>query len=152
MDRNYCDIYITQSRKGPQNGPGDYIYVIEKLLSSGKIATLTHRGHYDQCSAHGIELDAIISALKRFNKASEIHIHSEHGWYQQIIDNGWILKWQQSGWVNKNNEQIAHKEKYCELLEICESKGLSITVVNKDLGEYTSWLKEEVKKTKGEKG
>lgn len=141
MDK--VDIYIAQDRKGPRAGNGKYIVVIEL---KEKNATRTLNKAFDEISSHGLELNALRDALNRFKRECSISIHSEHGWFEQCVQNGNYEQWQQTEWKNAKGELITHSEIWSEIRNNTESKGLHIENIDKDMGEYKTWLENELKK------
>lgn len=95
-------------------------------------------------TAHESELQAIVTALHRLTKPCEIRLYSAHGFFATTVENMWIMKWQQAGWLNSQNKTVENRALYEEILNLTECGGHSIIKIDQNLGEYAEWLKKEV--------
>lgn len=147
------EIFIAQSLEGPRKGDGSYIYLLQK---KGNDKTLTDWGEKEECTAHILEIDAVITALKRLRRPCSIEIHSAHGWITQIYQNQWLKKWREASWLNSKGKEVANASQLRELSAIIEEGGHNIVNVDSDLRNYTSWMefaieKQEERKRDGRK-
>ncbi len=145
MDKPQVDIFIEQSVKGIRRQPGAYGFTMCVMTSAGP-ADRTIFGTGNNFSAHEIELVAIADALGHLTKPCDIRLHSPHGFFERIIENMWIIQWQQSGWINSKGNEVENRHLYEEILNLTECGGHEIIKIDADLADYAGWLSREVAK------
>lgn len=138
MDR--VDIYINQTHKAPRATEGAYQYLISMMTAKGPADT---KGFgVVEAKAHEAEMIAIIEALKRFKAPCSISIHSEHGYFASIVENGWLEKWKMNDFNGSKGTPVAHAER---LRAICELMGThELECADDNLGEYASWMQSQI--------
>lgn len=137
------NVYIKISRKSPKPGKGSYMAILEAMSSSGKPATLTIKGTFENITPHKLELRAIVDTLHRYKTQALVNIHSDHGWFKTVRDNGWFDKWHEDDWM-KDGEPIACWDLYREI-DYLEKFAVEIGSIDTDLGEYKTWLESQIK-------
>lgn len=143
-EKETADIYISISRKSPRPGKGLYIAVLEAKGTSGRVGTLTLRKMLDDVTPHQLETVAIADSLKRFRRACLVNIHSDQGWFEAIRKRGWFQKWQQDNWIVKGH-RAAGADLYQEIHMLETVCNMEFGTIDKDLGSYKTWLKNEIK-------
>lgn len=138
-----ADIYIITSRKSPRAGPGRYVSVLEYKVNDREYTKVLRQGR-ESITPHALELEAVADSLKRFKKPCGIRIHSSHGWFRSVIENGWLDKWKHAGWMNKDRP-VPNTELYQGILDTEEKLNLEIISIDDDLGTFKTWLTNEIK-------
>lgn len=102
MDTNPCEVtvYILQTVKGPHREDGEWGYVLEYQMNSGKVTTAKGFGEEKDITAHELELVAIQFSLQRLNKRCVVTLHSSHGFFKNVIANHWLENWEKCNWKN----------------------------------------------------
>ena len=139
------EIFIGQSLEGPRVGDGFFIYVLQKKGTSN---ILVSNGDDKECTAHSLEINALIAALKRLRRPCRLEIHSAHGWLSQIHANSWMGKWKEADWKNSKGKEVANATQLRELSEIIEKGNHEIILMDHDLHSYTKWMEFEIEKRK----
>lgn len=136
-----ADIYITISRKCPRSGPGRYIAILEATTEKGT-GTLTLKREFEDITPHQLELQAIADSMHRFTRSCLIRIHSDHGWFKNVVGRGWLDKWLTNNFL-KNGEELTGADLYRDIVSMFRS--ITIERIDKDLGSYGSWLESEIR-------
>lgn len=138
MDR--VDIYINQTHRSPRKTEGAYQYLISMMTSKGPADS---KGFgVAEATAHEAELIALEAALKRFKTPCILHIHSEHGYFEQINRNKWFEKWKMNDFKNAKGEPVAHAERLKAIRELIGAH--EVENIDGNLGEYASWMQTQI--------
>lgn len=136
------NIYIETSRRGPNKGPGKYMYLIEYLLKkTGEPATIHKIESFKETRENELALKAIIAAGKRLNKPCYIRIFTGCNHILSTTHNGWHIEWQKNGWKKKNGEPIKNAALWEELVAVLDKHAVSYT---KDEHSYRNWMREQL--------
>lgn len=122
-------------------------YVLETLTALGP-ATLSKIREVNGLTANASELTALIEALRRLKEPCRLTIYTESTYIVNAVEQGWLDKWDASGWQTAKGTDVANKELWQELTGLLRQHEVSFDMEN-DIG-YRSWLKTEVKRKENE--
>lgn len=137
------NIYIETSRRGPSEGKGKYIYVLEYMLKDGTPYTKDGTETFEKINENKLVLKAIIAAGKRITKPSCIRIFTGCNHVLSTVHNSWHIQWQKNGWKKKNGQPINNAALWEELVTVLDKHAVTYT---KDEHSYRKWMREQLKK------
>ena len=137
------NIYIETSRRGPSEGKGKYIYVLEYMLKDGTPYTKDGTETFEKINENKLVLKAIIAAGKRLTKPCSIRIFTGCNHVLSTTHNGWHIEWQKNGWKKKNGQPINNAALWEELVTVLDKHAVTYT---KDEHSYRKWMREQLKK------
>lgn len=135
---------ITQSGiKSIKQKDGASGYVLETQTEKGP-ATLSRIFAVHGLTANASELTVLIEALKRLREPCRLTIYTESTYIVNAVEQGWLDRWDASGWQTAKGTDVANKELWQELIELLRQHEVSFDTEN-DIG-YRSWLETEIKR------
>lgn len=135
------NIYIETSRRGPSEGKGKYIYVLEYMLKDGTPYTKDGTETFEKINENKLVLKAIIAAGKRLTKPCSIRIFTGCNHVLSTTHNGWHIEWQKNGWKKKNGQPINNAALWEELVTVLDKHAVTYT---KDEHSYKKWMQEQM--------
>lgn len=126
------NIYVYTTAKPPRKHKTGYAYVLE-TTPHDKPVTLTAQGVLEDYTKNEAELAAVIKALEHLRKPSELRIYTTP--FMASTINGWLKKWEASGWKTMSGNDIS--ENYKRLAELL--KPHTYTAVT-EISTYSQWL------------
>ena len=135
------NIYIETSRRGPSEGKGKYIYVLEYMLKDGTPYTKDGTETFEKINENKLVLKAIIAAGKRLTKPCSIRIFTGCNHVLSTTHNGWHIEWQKNGWKKKNGQPINNAALWEELVTVLDKHAVTYT---KDEHSYKRWMREQL--------
>lgn len=136
------DIYVKTSAKGPgKRKKAYYVWVIQMKLK-GKEYTRKGFGELKDATENQATLTAIITALQRFTKDSEIRINTSCEHVLNSARNFWPPQWEKAGWVKNNGKPVANSELWQQFLNVSRMHTISW---NDKEHEFSSWMEYELK-------
>ncbi len=92
-------------------GIGGYGYV---LMYKDKIKEFS--GAEPMTTNNRMELTAVIKGLNQIKEPCNVTIYTDSAYTMNAFDQGWIDKWQLSGWKTANNKPVKNDDLWQELL------------------------------------
>ena len=135
------NIYIETSRRGPSEGKGKYIYVLEYMLKDGTPYTKDGTETFEKINENKLVLKEIIAAGKRLTKPCSIRIFTGCNHVLSTTHNGWHIEWQKNGWKKKNDKPINNAALWEELVTVLDKHAVTYT---KDEHSYKRWMREQL--------
>ena len=91
---------------------------------------------------HGITLQVLIKALRRYQKPSRITIHAADEWVLQMLLRQ-LSAWEQNGFTNAKGEPIKYRSSWEQLANL-----IKIHTITIEPGQhtYSAWLQSEMEK------
>lgn len=134
------NIYIEISSVSPKSTRKGYGYVIE-ALHEGKPVTRTGFGEIEG-TYHLATLTALIDALKRYNKPSEIHLICGNGFVLGQLKN--VKMWLKNGFVTAKGKPVTNSEEWRKVAALIAQH----TVIPEkcDHHSYSGWMQSEMTK------
>ena len=135
------NIYTYTTAKAPINRIVGYAYVLECEIN-GTPRTAEKIGHFEDISRNLAEIKCLMAALKQLNRPCTLEIYATSNFTANVI-NGYLHKWEASGWKNSRGEDV--DEIYKELNTL-----LKPHKVHGQTGHtsYSDWLYRESHKEK----
>lgn len=104
-------IIYTDGACEPNPGPGGIGVVLflegrEERFSQGFILTTNNR----------MELSAAIAGLEMVKEPTQVTLYSDSKYLVDAMTQGWVSKWEGSGWVRKGNRRIPNRDLWEKLL------------------------------------
>lgn len=131
------DVYVETSINAPQEKRRNWGYVLE--APGGR--TVYQLGETTG-TMHGITLQVLIKALRRYQKPSRITIHAADEWVLQMLLRQ-LSAWKQNGFTNAKGEPIKYREDWEQLANLIKIH--TITIVP-GRHTYSAWLQSEMEK------
>ncbi len=131
------DVYVETSISAPQEKKRKWGYVLE--APGGR--TVYQLGEMTG-TMHGITLQVLIKALRRYQKPSRITIHAADEWVLHMIEHQLGI-WEQNGFRNTKGDRIKNGDDWEQL-----AKQIKIHTITIEPGRhtYSAWLQSEMKK------
>lgn len=107
-------IYTDGACKG-NPGPGGYAAILvyngnEKVVSGGEANTTNNK----------MELTAVIAGLKALKEPCETEVYSDSRYVCDSINQSWVYKWRENGWMRSKKEPALNAGLWEELLLLLE--------------------------------
>ncbi|MBR2916813.1 MAG: ribonuclease HI [Clostridia bacterium] len=105
-------------------GPGGYGVIlrygeIEKELSGGEENTTNNR----------MELTAAIVGLSALKEPCRVTLYSDSKYLIDAIEQGWVYKWKENGWMRNKKEKAQNPDLWKELLTLLEEHEVNLVWV-----------------------
>jgi ribonuclease HI len=106
---------FTDGACSPNPGPGGLAAVLlygkhRKEIAEGYRCTTNNR----------MELMAVIRGLESLNQPCSVQIFTDSRYVQDAFEKNWIKKWQSNGWKTALREDVANKDLWMRLSELCD--------------------------------
>lgn len=113
-DRPHVEIFTDGACLG-NPGPGGWGAILRygehvKELSGGEPVTTNQR----------MELLAAIKALEALKRPCSVTLYSDSAYLINAFQEGWIARWQQSGWRTKENKDVENRDLWERLIELAQ--------------------------------
>lgn len=133
------NIYI-ECDSSPKESEKRYGYVLQCFTKKGE---QTREGFGKKIgTCHNATLYAIIKALERMTKQSEIHIYTQNTFVANMFTH-YLADWAENGFKNSRNEPISNAAEWKQIWEACGKHEISIT---SGKHPFSNWILEEVKR------
>lgn len=136
------NIYTYSSIRGMKKTKGKIWYILEAETAKGN-ATLSDKVELTDVSGNQAELQALLLAVRRMKKPSEVHIFTDSTYVAAGWQQGWIKKWQQNHWKTAKGEPVAYSEIWQELEQRLVSHHVEFHV--KEQHSFREWLESEAR-------
>ncbi len=105
-------------------GPGGYGVILrygehEKELSGGEESTTNNR----------MELTAAIVGLSTLKEPCEVTLYSDSKYLIDAIEQGWVYKWKENGWMRNKKDKALNPDLWEELLTLLEKHEVNLVWV-----------------------
>ena len=105
-------------------GPGGYGVILrygehEKELSGGEESTTNNR----------MELTAAIVGLSTLKEPCEVTLYSDSKYLIDAIEQGWVYKWKENGWMRNKKDKALNPDLWDELLTLLEKHEVNLVWV-----------------------
>lgn len=134
------NIYTITNIKGPKKKDGVFGYVLEAETEKGN-ATCTVFKKID-ANENFTELATLTDALKRLNRACEIHVFTQCEYVSGAYNAGWVETWKNNGFKNAKGIEIANRDLWEEMLNLLNGSSISFHV--KEHHSYSDWLNSQL--------
>lgn len=104
------NIYIYISQKGNFQGRGKAMALLEYSDSKGMVHTRTANVPEKDCTRNCLALEVMVIALKILVKPCEVIIHTDNRYIKSCVVRGWLMAWQQNGWIKPDGKVPANLE------------------------------------------
>lgn len=131
------DVYVETSINAPQEKKRKWGYVLE--APGGR--TVYQLGETTG-TMHGITLQVLIKALRRYQKPSRLTIHAADEWVLQMLLHQ-LPAWEQNGFTNAKGEPIKYREDWEQLANLIKIHTITIAPGRHT---YSAWLQSEMEK------
>ena len=96
-------------------GPGGWGAILSsggrsREISGGEAHTTNNR----------MELMAVIKSLELLTRPCDVELYSDSAYVVNAFTQGWIEKWQRTGWTNSAKKEVANKDLWVALIELCK--------------------------------
>ena len=135
-------VYIEISSAAPAVTEKKYGYILE-AMQNGHPVTRAGFGSVTG-TYHQATLKAMIEALKRYDRPSEIHLICANAFIINQIRTGCIGKWLKNGFVSSRGEPIANVKEWRRLA--CLAAQHQIVPEVEKQSSYSGWLQLEMRK------
>lgn len=119
---------------------GKIAYILEYIAEGYEPATLTKIEDVEDVTENKAHLLAITKALSRVRENCEITLYIESGYIASNI--GKLEQWEQAGWKNAKNKDIANKELWKEMLILLHAN--QFLVMEGEKHPYRQWMKSQL--------
>lgn len=144
----HVNIYTYSSLKSPKaaetlNAAAGYI--LEFMTKKGpctRTQTYLLCNIANEMTANQSNLVVLEKALSRMNIKCELDIWTDSQYIASAFEQGWAKAWILNGWKTANNQEIAHKKEWQQLIKQIQGNVVRFHV--KEDHEYRSWLMNEV--------
>lgn len=105
-------------------GPGGYGVILryngrEKELSGGEAETTNNR----------MELTAAIEGLKALKESCRVTLYSDSKYLVDAVNEGWVYKWEENGWMRTKREPALNPDLWEELLALMDEHEVTLVWV-----------------------
>jgi len=105
-------------------GPGGYGVILryngrEKELSGGEAETTNNR----------MELTAAIEGLKALKESCKVTLYSDSKYLVDAVNEGWVYKWEENGWMRTKREPALNPDLWDELLALMDEHEVTLVWV-----------------------
>ena len=105
-------------------GPGGYGVILrygehEKEMSGGERETTNNR----------MELTAAIVGLSTLKEPCEVTLYSDSKYLIDAIEQGWVYKWKENGWMRNKKDKALNPDLWEELLALLEKHEVNLVWV-----------------------
>lgn len=96
-------------------GPGGWGAILSsggrsREISGGEAHTTNNR----------MELMAVIKSLELLTRPCDVELYSDSAYVVNAFTQGWIEKWQRTDWTNSAKKEVANKDLWIALIELCK--------------------------------
>lgn len=63
---------------------------------------------------------AVIKSLELLTRPCDVELYSDSAYVVNAFTQGWIEKWQRTGWTNSAKKEVANKDLWIALIELCK--------------------------------
>lgn len=137
------NIYTMTDIKGPRRRDGIYAYLLEVPTDKGP-ATCQVFKEIKDATENRAELTAVVEALKRLNQSCDLDIYTDSEHIATAINNNWLVKWRDNGWMNAKGREISNRDLWQEMAELLNENRFLIHV--KEHHTYTNCMRFEMEK------
>ena len=64
---------------------------------------------------------AVIKSLELLTRPCEVDLYSDSAYVVNAFNQHWIEGWQKKGWVNSAKNEVANKDLWMQLIELCNT-------------------------------
>ncbi len=136
------NIYIYNGITGVKRQEGIIGYVMETRSVKGKIRTLEQFYRIKNVTRAQAELTILTAALKRLLYPCNLMVYTAFDGIAAAYDQGWVKRWQETGWVTSKGKDVANKEEWQQFLNALNLS--SITFKTQDKHTYSGWMSREI--------
>lgn len=137
------NIYTMTDVKGPRRRDGIYAYLLEVPTDKGP-ATCQVFKEIKDATENRAELTAVVEALKRLNQSCDLDIYTDSEHIATAINNNWLVKWQDNGWMNAKGREISNRDLWQEMAELLNENRFLIHL--KEHNPYTNCMRFEMER------
>lgn len=126
----------------PRKKQGCCCYILELERENRDPVTLNDLYYQEDVTDKQAEMDCLIRALKRLNRACELTIYMDKHHIAACFTQGYVDEWKENGWMRKQRKPLSNCEKWKELYEL-----LSGHIYSFETGahhSYREWMINEV--------
>lgn len=116
------------------------MYLLECLID-GRPYTKHQIIELEDCSRNMIELEALIQALQRMQKRSEIRIFTCNDSIYGTLNNMWNIQWKKNDWINARGNKVKNWEQWQKVTDLLENFSY---VVTKEEHSYRKWMQTQL--------
>ncbi|MBD5550455.1 MAG: hypothetical protein HDQ96_04660 [Lachnospiraceae bacterium] len=141
MDRVH--IYTYTDIRGPRKRTGYYIFLLEQETAKGQ-ATLHKIEKVETPETENrIQLLAVIKALRRLRKNCDLVIHTHSEYVAAGINQSWLQKWVETGWITGKGEPVANRPEWEEMAELLNAHEFEF---HAGRHAYSEWMEREIRR------
>ena len=139
MQKEEIDIYIECSSMSPKDIKRQYMYLLECRSLPGN----TRSGGNQMTGTYNMAtMTALAEALERMKWPCVIYIHCRNGWMLNMLQCQ-LPQWIERDFQSNKGKKIAHVSLWKRIAELTLKHDLMVV---KGKHEYSTWMKEEMKK------
>ena len=136
-------IYTITTKMGPRTKLGAYGYLMEAETGKGPVTVHKFTAVRGMKKLEA-EMKAIIEALQRMKKPSQLQIYTDSGMIVSGFNRGWMEKWEKNGFQTAKGELVANAGEWMELEELLEPHQFEIIYSQKH--PYHEWMMAEAER------
>ena len=106
----HVDIYCDGACSG-NPGPGGWGAV---LIYKGNEKELS--GYCSESTNNRMELTAAIMAFAALKESCDVDIYTDSAYVCNAFNNGWIVAWENNGWINAKKKPVENQDLWMQLL------------------------------------
>ncbi|MBR1797085.1 MAG: ribonuclease HI [Clostridiales bacterium] len=96
-------------------GPGGWGAILSAAGKSREIS-----GGEAHTTNNRMEMMAVIKSLELLTRPCEVEVYSDSAYVVNAFNQGWIEGWQKKGWKNSAKNEVANKDLWIKLIELCK--------------------------------
>lgn len=109
------EMWTDGSSDGKSGGVGGWGVI---LKAGDKIKELS--GQAEGATNNRMELTAAIEGLKALTRPCSVRLYSDSAYVVNSMTDGWIKRWERTGWMNSGKEPVKNRDLWQDLVEAME--------------------------------
>lgn len=105
-------LWTDGASNGKTGGPGGWGAI---LKAGDTVKELS--GHDPETTNNRMELRAAIEGLKALRRPCSVTLYSDSEYVVKSMTEGWIERWQRTGWMNAGKKPVKNRDLWMELLD-----------------------------------
>jgi ribonuclease HI len=102
-------------------GPGGWAFVMVAINDDGEVAHQIERsGPLQSCTNQRAEMVAAVEALSTLKRPTTLTLYTDSEYLQHGFTHGWIDRWQDNGWRNRDGAEVANRDLWEFLILVAE--------------------------------
>jgi ribonuclease HI len=138
------NIYIHNGIKGVKRQDGVIGIVMEARKKNREMGTMEWFYRLENMTRTQAELIALQEAVKHLTEPCELRVFTTCDAVSSAFEQGWVQRWESTGWLNSKGKPVANKDEWQSFLEILGENEIEFKVTEKH--EFSNWMQDEIRK------